>query len=116
MAAVPINLTIESGADWATSFNLRDENGNYIPLYNYAISAKMARNYSKNANKINLNAIINTASEGEIKLSLTALQTSQLKFGRYVYDVIITAPFSSGGRKDKVIEGIITVQEGVTIL
>lgn len=116
MAAVPINLTIESGADWSTSFNLRDVNGNYSSLYNFAISAKMARSYSKTANKINLNAIISIPSEGEIKLSLTALQTSQLKFGRYVYDVILTAPFSSGGKKDKVIEGIITVQEGVTLL
>jgi hypothetical protein len=116
MSAVPINLLIEAGEDWSVSFNLRDEYGQYINLNNFLVVAKMARNYSKTAIKINLNPVITSTPEGEVTLSLSAGQTSELKFGRYVYDVVITAPLNQGGKKKKVIEGIITVQEGVTLV
>lgn len=116
MSAVPINLLIESGEDWSVSFNLRDEYEQYINLTSFAVVAKMARNYRKAATKINLNAAITMPAEGEVTLTLNSTQTSGLKFGRYVYDVIITAPLNQGGKKKKVVEGIITVQEGVTIL
>jgi pterin-4a-carbinolamine dehydratase len=116
MSAVPINLLIESGEDWSVSFNLRDEYEEYINLTNFVVAAKMAKNYRKTATKINLNPVITTSIEGEVTLTLNSAQTSALKFGRYVYDVIITAPLNQGGKKKKVVEGIITVQEGVTIL
>lgn len=116
MSAVPINLLIESGEDWSVSFNLRDEYEEYINLTSFAVAAKMAKNYRKTATKINLNPVITTSTAGEITLTLNSTQTSALKFGRYVYDVIITAPLNQGGDKKKVVEGIITVQEGVTIL
>jgi len=116
MSAVPINLLIEAGEDWSVSFNLRDEYGQFINLNNYLVVARMARNYSKTSTKINLNPVITLSSEGEVTLSLNAGQTSDLKFGRYVYDVVITAPLNQGGKKKKVIEGIVTVQEGVTLV
>jgi hypothetical protein len=116
MSAVPINIVIEPGEDWSASFNLRDDYGQYINLTSFAVAGKMARNYRKTATKINLNAVITTPAEGEITLALNYTQTSALKFGRYVYDVVVTAPLNQGGKKTRVVEGIITIQEAVTIV
>ena len=52
------------------------------------------------------------ASLGEgVEISLTPEQTSALKAGRYVYDVEIS---SGGGVKTRVVEGIVTVNPGIT--
>jgi hypothetical protein len=48
---------------------------------------------------------------GQILLRLTATQTTALKAGRYIYDVVITDEF---GVKNRVIEGMVIVTEGVT--
>ena len=45
-----------------------------------------------------------------ISLSLTHEQTSALKAGRYVYDIVLT----SGDSKTTVVEGSVLVREGVT--
>lgn len=116
MSAVPINLIIEAGADWTTSFNLRDDSGDYLPLSGYLVNANMARNYRKTGTKTSLNGTVSNAATGEITVSLNASETSALIFGRYVYDIVITAPINVGGKKEKVIEGIITVQEGVSTI
>jgi hypothetical protein len=48
---------------------------------------------------------------GQILLRLTSAQTTNLKAGRYIYDVVITDEF---GVKNRVIEGMVIVTEGVT--
>ena len=48
---------------------------------------------------------------GKILIRLTAAQTTVIKPGRYVYDVVITDSF---GVKNRVIEGMVLVTEGVT--
>jgi len=51
----------------------------------------------------------------KIKISLTDEQTSQLKPGRYVYDVAIQdGGFSSQNDRVKVVEGTALVRSGVT--
>ena len=48
---------------------------------------------------------------GEIKIQLSAAQTTAMKAGRYVYDLEIT---SSGGAVSRVVEGQLEVNPGVT--
>ena len=52
----------------------------------------------------------NTAA-GTITLSLTANQTSNLVYGRYVYDVDVT---DASNTVTRVLEGIVTVTPSVT--
>ena len=49
---------------------------------------------------------------GRVQLSLNAVQTTAMKAGRYVYDVVITSP---SGLKTRVLEGTVSVLEGVTL-
>lgn len=113
--AVPINLTIEQGTDFSVEFNLRDENGDYINLTGYTVTAKMARNYTTQT-KYSLNPVIVNPVNGLIRLSMPdgtssfVQTTNNLKPGRYVYNVYIN---STSGKSDKVIDGVITVISGV---
>lgn len=115
MSAVPINLTIEAGSDWAVEFNLRDENGDYIDLTGYTLSCKMARNYTTLI-KYSLNPQIMDTATGLIKLSMPntggslITKTQDLKPGRYVWNLLAT---NQGGDSDRVIEGVVTVKAGV---
>lgn len=115
MSAVPINLTIESGSDWAVEFNLRDENGDYIDLTGYTLSCKMARNYTTTT-KYSLNPQIITPATGLIKLSMPntggslVTKTQDIKPGRYLWNLLVT---NQGGDTDRVIEGIVVVKAGV---
>lgn len=113
--AVPINLTIEQGTDFAVEFNLRDENGDYINLSGYTVTAKMARNYTTTT-KYSLNPVILDSATGLIRLSMPdtggslITKTGDLKAGRYVYNVFVN---SLTGVSNKVVEGVITVVAGV---
>ena len=49
---------------------------------------------------------------GSVTLTLTNSVTAAMTPGRYVYDVVLTSGF---GIKSRVLEGILTVVEGVTL-
>jgi hypothetical protein len=51
-------------------------------------------------------------ANGEIQLNLHGTTSAALKYGRYVYDVLITN--SSNGVKTRAVEGIVTVTPNVT--
>jgi hypothetical protein len=116
--AVPINLTVEKGADFLVDFNLREENGDFQDLSGFSLTGYFARSYSSSV-RYSFAATIPDAATGLIRLELdkstTVIGTNQpstasLKAGRYVYNVFIT---SAGGDRDKVIEGVLTVNPGV---
>jgi S-adenosylmethionine-diacylglycerol 3-amino-3-carboxypropyl transferase len=62
-------------------------------------------------NKLPVSQTIFNAAEGQIKVGLTTSQTSGLRPGRYVYDVVILDP---SGSTSRVVEGMVLVREGVT--
>ena len=65
--------------------------------------------YSTTANSFT--STITSNANGEITLSMTAANTANLTAGRYLYDLLITAPDTT---KTRVVEGIITVLPSVT--
>jgi len=95
MAAVYVNnLVINAGSDFSQTFNLETSDTNSaLDLTGYTATAQMR--------KSNL---------GKIIVSLSSAQTTNLKPGRYVYDVVITR----NSIKSRVIEGMVLVREGVT--
>ena len=57
-------------------------------------------------------AVLSPATSGQIQLNLGNTVTTAMKAGRYVYDVVIT---STTGQKTRVLEGSVSVLEGVTL-
>lgn len=113
MAAVYVNnLVINSGSDFSQSFTLEGGATNSLfDLTNYTVESQM-RKWAGSSTATTFNATIGyPETQGQILLSLTSEQTSNLKPGRYIYDVVIE---DNVGVKNRVIEGMVLVTEGVT--
>jgi len=113
MAAVYVNnLVVNAGSDFSQSFTLEGSDTNSaFDLSNYTVAAQM-RKWAGSSSATNFTSSIEIPSTaGKILIRLTANQTTDLKPGRYVYDVVITDEF---GVKNRVIEGMVLVTEGVT--
>ena len=103
-------LLIEQGATFSSTVNVEDSTGASINLYGYSAASQMRKSYYATSNTAFLATITGNAN-GEITLSMTSANTSALTPGRYVYDLLITAPDTT---KTRVVEGIVIVSPGVT--
>ena len=111
-AAYVSNLVINAGASFNQTFNLSNTtDGSYLDLSLYSISAQM-RKHAVSSVKTEFATSIEDASQGKFALSLTSEQTTSLKPGRYVYDVVLTVIGTT--TKTRVVEGMVLVREGVT--
>ncbi len=112
MAAVYVNnIVINAGSEFNQNFSLEGSDTNSaLDLTGYAASSQM-RKYSGSSNAVSFNTSISLPPTlGKVSISLTSEQTSLLKPGRYVYDVLI----ERAGAKTRVVEGMVLVREGVT--
>ena len=111
MAAVYVsNIVINSGSDFTQSFTLEGSATNSaFDLTGYTVTSQM-RKWSGSSSSVEF-ATSFPPTQGKLLISLSSTQTSALKPGRYVYDVLITDQF---GIKNRVIEGMALVTEGVT--
>ena len=113
MAAVYVNnLVINAGVDFTQTFTLEGADTNSpLDLGNYTVSAQM-RKWAGSSTAVQFtSSIISPSNSGQIFIRLTAAETSTIKPGRYVYDIVIT---DLSGAKSKVVEGMVLVREGVT--
>jgi hypothetical protein len=105
-------LTIEKGATFSTTITVEDTNGDAINLTGYTANSQIRKSYySTTAN--NFTATVTGIANGEITLSMTAANTSNLTNGRALYDLLITAP---NGTKTRVVEGIVTILPNITTI
>ena len=103
------NIYIDQGTTFSLSIVVNDQNGDPKDLSDYTAAAQMRRSYYTNTS-INFTAEISLPEDGEVTVSLTAVQTSAIKAGRYVYDIEITGE----GETLRVLEGIIVINPEVT--
>jgi len=108
--AIYANLVVDQGSDFSSFVTLEDTAGATVDLTGYSAAGMIRRTY-KSSTAITFTTTIPDPSSGEIKIQLTAAQTTAMKAGRYVYDLEIT---SSGGAVSRVVEGQLEVNPGVT--
>lgn len=58
-----------------------------------------------------ITSTVTSNANGEITLSMTSSNTSNLTPGKYVFDLMVTAPTTM---KTRVVEGVVVVSPGVT--
>lgn len=106
-----VELFVDQGASFNSVINLTDDvtNSN-INIAGYVVTSQLRRSYYSANASANLTCTILNANNGEISLSLTAGQTSNLKAGRYLFDVKTVYQSTT----QRVLEGIITITPGVT--
>ena len=110
MAAVK-NLYVDQGTDFNAQITIYDDNNAPWNLTGYTGSAKIRKSYYS-TNSVNFAvSFLAIRTTGTVILELTSAQTSAMEQGRYLYDVVLT---DSSGKKTRVIEGIVTINPGVT--
>ena len=106
------NIVIDQGTTFTLSITISDFTDTPIDITGYTLRSQMRKSYNSNT----YTAFTITSpnpTEGEIVISLTATQTSALRYGRYVYDIEIVSPEPESEVK-RVLEGIVTVNPEVT--
>lgn len=113
MAVYVSNIVIEQGFDFETTFELENAITNEpLDLSTYNIpEAKLRKNYSSSTSYDFTGAFVDEL-DGKFLISMGSSITSQLKPGRYVYDVKLTT--TATGLTSKAVEGSVIVRGGVT--
>jgi hypothetical protein len=102
------NITIDQGTTFSLTITLTNDDGTAKDLSSYTVSAQMRKSYYTSTYTAFTTAKVDLT--GELTISLTAAQTSDIKAGRYVYDIEIT----SSAETLRILEGIVTVTPEVT--
>lgn len=104
-------LTVDQGTTFETSLDLTNDDGTAINVANYIFTSQIRKSYYSSNATANITVTIADAANGNVKLSMTAANTANIKAGRYLYDLKMT---STTNVTTRVIEGIITVTPQVT--
>lgn len=110
MAAIPVNIVIDKGANFDVSFFITNKDGTPLNMSGYTGVASLKKSYSA-ATSIPLTLTFVNRTIGEIAISLESSETLELDRRRYVYDILLTDP---NGYKTRVIEGNAEVSPGVS--
>ena len=106
------NINIDQGADFSASFKL-DDAGTSVPInLTQFRGVGQLRKHPGAKFGVGFDVQILNPKSGEIIISLTSAQTSVLKEGRYVYDVMLIS--NTDGKVYRVVEGMALVNPGVT--
>lgn len=105
------NLYIDQGADFNAQIQIFDDNNSPWDLTGYTGEAKIKKSYYSTTSVEFVVSFASDRTSGNIILELSSEVTSQMEQGRYLYDVVIT---NSSSKKTRVLEGIVTINPGVT--
>lgn len=107
--AITSYLDIDQGSDFSTEITLENDDGTPLSLAGYSVYSQFRKSYGSSIG-YNFVAEVSSITEGKIKLSLLGSISSDIRPGRYLYDVEI----SNGVSKTRVLEGIITINPEIT--
>ena len=110
MAVPAVNLTIEKGTSFETTFNITNSDGSAFVLSNFSASAKIRKHPTATTSKSFSTTL--TSATGEIRISMGSTVTADLTPGRNYYDVVITNSVTS--KVQKVFEGTVIVSDTVS--
>lgn len=104
-------LTLDQGTTFETTIDLTNDDGTALNVTNYIFSSQIRKSYYSSNVTANLVVTVTSAANGNVKMSLAAANTANIKAGRYLYDLKMTTP---SGVTSRVVEGIITVTPQVS--
>jgi hypothetical protein len=110
--AIQQNLVLEQGTDFQAVIKLYADNTTVLNLNGYTATSQMRRSYDSVTATATLAVAIPIPGNGELYLTLAAASSTSIRYGRYLYDVVLTQ--TSTGTLSRAVEGIITVTPRVT--
>lgn len=109
-ASYVVNLSINAGATFTQSFTLESD-GNLLDLSNFQVTAQI-RKHPSSTTSLAFTSELDNQNVGVLKLTMEPFTTSQLRPGRYVYDVIIRDIITN--KITRIIEGTAIVTTNIT--
>lgn len=106
-----LELDLDQGTDFNTDLSLSRDDGIPINIANYSFSSSIRKSFYSANPTANLTITIQDAANGNVILSMNAATTTNVKPGRYLFDV---KQVDAQNTVSRVIEGIITVNPQVT--
>lgn len=104
-------LTVDQGATFESNIDLVDDDGAAINVAGYVFSGQIRKSYYSLNPTANLLITVVNSANGNVNISLNAATTTNIKSGRYLYDVKMT---DTANVVTRIVEGIITVTPQVT--
>ena len=90
MASAVSNLLVYQGSDFNIDFTVENDNGTEFDMTGYTVASMIKKHYTSSSSVTVTAAVMTPVTAGRVQLSLNAVQTTAMKAGRYVYDVVIT--------------------------
>jgi hypothetical protein len=109
--AITAYLDIDQGSDFNTEIILQNDDGTPMDLSGCTVYSQFRKSYGSTIGYSFTTAITN-ALNGKFTLSLPGATSSQIRPGRYLYDVEVIGSLSTG--KTRVLEGILTINPEIT--
>ena len=108
--AQTLNLFLDKGTTFSANIIVADSAGSARDISDYTARSQFRRSV-ESANSTSFTATIPTGSDGVVRLQLAPAISSNVKYGRYLYDVEIE---SSANVVERVAEGILTISPEIT--
>ena len=106
------NLVLYTGTDFDQTFVLEDSQSNSVKdLTGYTACAQMKRYESSLKTADFQVSFANDRTTGRITISLISADTTNLKPGKYFYDLLLNSPT---GTVTRAVEGTVLVKKAVT--
>lgn len=109
MAAIT-NFYIDTGSNFGAVITVRGSDGLPLNLAGFTVQSYIRKSYASKTH-IDFNAEIYSETGGQVRVSLTNESTTNIKPGRYMYDVEVE---NSLGERLRVCEGIIIFTPQIT--
>jgi hypothetical protein len=109
MAVPAVNIEIEQGADFTSTFTITNNDGTVFNMSNASAVAKAKKHPTAGVAYTFSTSIV--SSTGKITLEMSDNVTASMDAGRYYYDILLT---SAGGDKTRVIQGMALVTAGIS--
>ena len=106
-----VELDLDQGTDLSYNLDLTQDDGSPLDVTGYIFASSIRKSYYSANVTANLTVTIVDAANGNVTLTMNAATTSNIKAGRYLFDV---KQKDAGNTTTRIVEGIITVLPQVT--
>jgi len=104
-------LTVDQGSTFESTIDLVSDDGAVINVAGYVFTGQIRKSYYSANATANLTLTILNAANGNVKVSISAANTANIKAGRYLYDIKMT---DTSNTVTRLVEGVITITPQVT--
>jgi len=105
------DLFINQGSDWSVAMNFNNADGTPVNIANYVFFGSFKTSYYTSNTTGNFIIQITNATNGNTTVTLNAATTSNIRAGRYFYDLTM---MDASNLTTRILEGILYMRPGIS--